>query len=45
MRLTKDIQTLLDLYQKPTNSSKDRQHYAEKIIAIILEQIEEKNKI
>jgi len=44
MKLTKEMQDLLDLYQKPTNSSKDRQHYAEKIIAIILKQIEEKNK-
>jgi hypothetical protein len=45
MKLTKEIQELLDLYQKPTNSSKDRQHYAEKIIVIIIKQQEDKNKI
>jgi hypothetical protein len=38
MKMTKEIQDLLDLYQKENNSSKERQHYAEKIIAIILKQ-------
>ncbi len=43
MKMTKEIQDLLDLYQKETNSSKDRQHYAEKIIAIIIKQKEVKS--
>jgi len=38
MQLTKEIQDLLDLYQKETNSLFEKAVFAEKIITIILKQ-------
>ena len=37
MTLTKEIKDLLVIYNDPKNNSKDREHYGDKIIAILNE--------